>query len=211
MTKALLKLCILAMGWSVALLWAHPAQAHRLNVFAYAEGDAIFLESSFNSGRPAMGATVTLTDETSGDVLATGETDDKGACSMPIPAKAREGRLDLEVVVDAGGGHKGSWPLAAAEYLGADAAATAAAPPMDADAAPRNDAPAQVATGGVPAMDEAVLARVVEAAVEKKIAPMRAMLMEAQMAGPGVAEVVGGIGWIFGLMGVAAYMKSRRG
>jgi nickel transport protein len=36
------------------------------------------------------------------------------------------------------------------------------------------------------------------------------LLMEQKMKGPGVTEIIGGIGWIFGLVGVWAYFMSRK-
>jgi nickel transport protein len=34
--------------------------------------------------------------------------------------------------------------------------------------------------------------------------------MEQKMKSPGVAELIGGIGWIFGMVGVWAYFISRK-
>ena len=38
-------------------LWAGPALAHKVNVFAYAEGDKVHTQSYFNDGSPAVGST----------------------------------------------------------------------------------------------------------------------------------------------------------
>ena len=48
---------------------------------------------------------------------------------------------------------------------------------------------------------------VVNAALDAKLAPIKRAVLG--QSGPGVVEIVGGIGWIFGLAGVAAYFRSR--
>lgn len=60
-------------------------------------------------------------------------------------------------------------------------------------------------------VDQAALQALVEAAVEKKIAPVRALLVAEKEKGPGLTEIIGGIGWLVGLAGLAAYAGSRRG
>ncbi|MDD3313408.1 MAG: hypothetical protein PHP91_14845, partial [Pseudodesulfovibrio sp.] len=78
------------------------------------------------------------------------------------------------------------------------APAEAAAPAAPAEAAAPAAVPAQADTAAI------------EAVVRREVAPIKQMLLEMHDAGPGVVEIVGGIGWIFGLFGVAAYVKSRK-
>jgi len=74
--------------------------------------------------------------------------------------------------------------------------------PSAAPASGESVPPGRADSGGVSA-DQ------VEAIVKREVAPIKLMLAEMHDAGPSVAEILGGIGWIFGLFGVAAYMKSR--
>ncbi len=60
------------------------------------------------------------------------------------------------------------------------------------------------------ALTRAELTEVVEAAVETKIAPMRRMLLDQEEGGPGLTEILGGIGYLFGLAGLLAYARSRK-
>ncbi|MHC1789121.1 hypothetical protein [Solidesulfovibrio sp.] len=86
--------------------------------------------------------------------------------------------------------------------------------PMAADApvAASQSVPAALQAGPtVATMDPAALEALVENAVEKKIAPLRAMLVAGQEKGPGLSEIIGGIGWLVGLAGMAAACRSRRG
>ena len=51
---------------------------------------------------------------------------------------------------------------------------------------------------------------IVDAALDKKLAPIITMLADSFDQGPKASEVMGGIGYIFGLVGVAMYFSSRR-
>jgi nickel transport protein len=68
-------------------------------------------------------------------------------------------------------------------------------------------------------VDSETLRAIVEEAVEAKVAPMRASLdgLQRQVAelgkdrGPGLVEILGGIGWIIGLMGLFVWLKRPAG
>jgi alpha-tubulin suppressor-like RCC1 family protein len=49
-----------------------------------------------------------------------------------------------------------------------------------------------------------------DAMLDAKLAPMKSMLAESQDPAPSMTEIIGGIGWIFGLVGVAAYFLLAR-
>jgi len=50
----------------------------------------------------------------------------------------------------------------------------------------------------------------VEKAVEKKLQPVIKILAESQQRGPTVKDIFSGFGYIIGLVGIAAYINSRR-
>jgi nickel transport protein len=45
--------------------------------------------------------------------------------------------------------------------------------------------------------------------MEKELGPVLKMLAELRGQGPSVSDILGGIGYIFGLMGVGAYFNYR--
>ncbi len=49
--------------------------------------------------------------------------------------------------------------------------------------------------------------------LDEKLRPIKDMLVELneKASRPGATEIVGGLGWIAGIMGIIAYIKSRRG
>lgn len=70
-------------------------------------------------------------------------------------------------------------------------------------------APAQSGSTKAESLTQADVERIVNSALDAKLAPIKRTLLEQVEAGPGLREIIGGIGWIFGLVGVAAYFKSR--
>lgn len=223
------------LGFVAALLLlaaSRDALAHRVNVFAYVEGDTVHMESYFNrSDRVHFGA-VSVRNAATGQVYLTGKTDEQGNFAFPVPPEAKAQKADLRIVLQAGEGHQNDWVIKAEEYAGAATAAPSApqpatpsaeatASPATSQAAPPAASPASgpqqavVAVTDRPCPDAASLRpmveQAVEAAVEKKIAPIRKILLDEQEKGPGMIEIFGGIGWLVGLAGLAAYGKSRAG
>lgn len=190
-----------------------PADAHKVNVFAYAEGGTITGETSFSGGRPAQNAEISVQDRATGAVLLQTRSDSRGTFSFPIPDRARDERLDLLIVVLAGEGHRNDWLLTAEDYL-----------PGQPDTAPGNrtypaaekqspaaiDRPAQQ-IAATPTWSEEHLQKIVEAAVEKQVAPLKRLVLETRQSGPGLRDIIGGIGYIVGIFGVIALIKSQKG
>lgn len=221
---------------SLALLavLAAPALAHRVNVFAYVEGNDVVVECSYSRSERVRFGDVEIFDAASGAALLAGKTDEKGEFRFPVPPAVRAAKADLRIVLKAGEGHQNSTEVKAAEYLSATPTAAqdaaAATPATPAVSATVNPPAAPVAAAGpvvaatapvqtvsqtsgqgasAPALDAAALERIVEAAVEKKIAPLRAILVAEKEKGPGLTEIVGGLGWLVGLAGIAAYFAAK--
>lgn len=201
----LLRICFCAA--LVFLSLPQAVWAHRLNVFAFVDGGEIQVESSFSRGNPARQGRVEVSDAATGVALVTGVTGEDGVFRFPMPDGARNRGHDLIVRVNAGEGHQGEWRIPAAE-LGrpsVDAVAvvrelqdTAAVPP-----------PAARSEQDI-SLTPQELEQIIDTALEQKLAPIRQMLAEQYSAGPSLRDIIGGIGWLIGLAGMAAYFKSRR-
>lgn len=193
---------------NISLMVVSQAQAHRANVFAYEDSGTIKVETSFSGGRPAMNAPIEVFDDATGAKLADAVTDAQGLCSFPIPEAARQGRLDMRIALTAGEGHRGEWIIKADEYLGAAGDASPAAAPQAAAPTPASveTTPAGAAVG----VDEAALKRIVAEAVNHELAPLRRSLAAMSEPGPSTRDIFGGIGYILGLFGIAAWTRSRK-
>ncbi len=192
------KACVVLLG--LLLLPGAVALAHRVNVFAYVENGEVVVECSYSKSKRVNHGRIEVRAVGSDEILLRGETDDQGNFRFPVPDKALNSGADLHILLQAGEGHQNDWTVAAAEFV---PVGTAPAPVPTASSAPARVGPSASSES------RAELEAVVNAALDAKLAPIKRMLLEQTEAGPGLTEIVGGIGWIFGLVGVAAYFKSR--
>jgi nickel transport protein len=192
-------------------LLATNCHAHKVRVFAYGDGDNIVGETSFNGGRTPKNVEIFVENAGDGSSLLTTLTDEEGRFSFPIPEIARKQQLNLRIVVNVGEGHRNEWLLEANEYLPEATAQSApvATPPIVEESVPRLTA---VTTGSEPyKVNEDLLRRIVEESIEKQLGPVKRMLAENRERKVSLQDILGGLGYIFGLAGIAAYLKSKKG
>jgi nickel transport protein len=168
-----------------------PAWAHRVTIFAWVEGDTVYTQSKFSGGRKAKGATVVVYDK-EGNQLLDGSTDEKGQFSFKVPQ-----RTELKVALKASVGHLAEWAIPAEEIMGA-----AASLPDDNTT---GELRGPIAVG----LSHQQVQAIIDESLDRKLAPITNMLANSLDRGPRVSEVIGGIGYIFGLVGVALYFSTR--
>lgn len=190
----------------VAVL-ATPALAHKIKVFATTEGTAITGYVYFPGGSRPAGAPVTVT-APDGSVLGTMTTDAEGGFRFEATR-----RIDHIVTVDTGDGHRGSF-LVKAEQLpralagDGEPAPGAIAGGFSAGAATAGGATAPAVAVGA-TFDPALLEDVIARAVAREVNPLREQL-EAYEEKVRMHDILGGLGWIAGLTGIAFFVLARR-
>ena len=102
---------IFFLSLAICYLWIlpAPADAHRVNLFAWIEGDIVHVESKFSSGRRVNAGKITILDS-EGSELLSGMTNENGEFSFKIPKKT-----DLKIILEAGEGHRAEWTIGAAD------------------------------------------------------------------------------------------------
>jgi nickel transport protein len=185
----------------LSLLLSSPAVAHKVRIFAWQEGETIHSEAKFSGGRPAQNARILVTDQQSGRLLIEGTTDSNGLFSFPQPDPAALSGGNIEITVDSGDGHKNSWIF----EIATTAAATA--PPTTLRVEP---ATAQRSEGQTITVSPEQLSLLIEQALDKQLTPIRRSLAESADKDPSIQDILGGIGYILGLAGLAAYFASRQ-
>ena len=124
----------------------------------------------------------------------------------------------IRVVLVAGQGHKNSYTLREDEIpkvkKGASAPAPAKSAPQPSGVAPKEAEKAPAPTTNLQSSKQ--LEQAVEEIVKRQNEPIvkmlgniQKLLLEQQNAGPSMKDIVGGIGWILGIVGIAAYFLSR--
>jgi len=196
--------CIAAMA-AIFLLTSPTAFAHKLNMFAYVEGDEIFAEGYFTDGKKAKNSTITVFDAADKQLLQ-GTSDADGQFTFAIPQQS-----DLRITVNAGMGHQAEFVLLKDE-LSEETTVTGTENKPASVLSSNNQAPAATATqipSATTSLDNDAIRAEVERAVGKAIKPLMREL-STMRAEKSLADIIGGIGFIFGLFGVAMYFKSRK-
>lgn len=93
------------------LLSAPACFAHKVNIFAYVEGDTVYTESYFPDGKKVEGGKIEVYDSQENKLLE-GVTDRKGQFNFKSPKKD-----NLKIVLIASMGHKNSYTLSKNELL----------------------------------------------------------------------------------------------
>ena len=211
---------LLLLALVVLLLSFQDAMAHRINIFAVVEADQLRVVCRFSKSSPARDCPVTVFNKRSNAKLAEARTSGEGIALIPVTAAMKSAPEGLRIHINAGEGHENDCFVEPAELALADTAPAGTIEAPAPQAAPAQAAPAAQAAGqhaGQPAgqalagISHEELAKLIESSVERRVAPLRAMLAAEAERGPGMTEILGGIGWILGIFGTAALCLSRRG
>ncbi len=198
---------LLAAITTILLLITPPAFAHKLNMFAYVEGNEIFVEGYFTDGKKARNSAITVFDAADNELLR-GISDEDGQFGFAIPQQS-----DMRITVNAGMGHQTEYSLLKDELLdesllGSTSVTDMPTPaPQTASTTPQPDGPLTPVTAV--SLDNSALRSEVERAVGKAIKPLMREL-SAMRAEKSMGDIIGGIGFIFGLLGIAMYFKARK-
>ena len=179
---------------------SHAALAHKMKVFAAADGAVVSGYVYFSPGGRAQDAAIIATIP-DGTVIFHGRTDSEGGFRFEAGQ-----RTDLRIAADGGDGHEASFIVKAAEL------------PEDLPALPPPGRTAMVPASGAAAEPAAVLpvtgqqpaelAALVEQSVARQVRPLREQLDAFQDAVQW-HDVLGGIGYIVGLAGLAYGLAMR--
>ncbi len=175
------------------------SHAHRVRVFAFISGQEIVVEGNFGKGRPALNSEVTIVRSSNREVICKGRTDDKGEYRCPVPAQLHD--VPLEVTLDAGQGHQAGWTLEPERRNAVSSVKNALA--VHEPAEPRGRLQQHI--------NQDELLRAVEEVVSREIEPLKRMMLEEQDNGPGLQEIIGGIGWIIGIASLLLVIRTQKG
>ena len=195
-------LCILSMT-------VDTASAHRVNVFAWVDGDTIHVESKFSGGKKVKAGKIMVMDPQGVELLA-GLTNDKGEYSFKVPKQS-----DLRITISTGQGHQGEWIVRATELQGlvSDEQSETGTrerlrPKKDSTVYKPSLPPGTAVTGD--SIQAENLEAIIESVLDRKLKPIIRMLAETQQKGPNTKDILAGIGYIIGLVGIAAYFHNRK-
>jgi cobalt/nickel transport system permease protein len=181
------------------------AHAHRVNLFAWYDGKMILAEGYFSGGTKAMNSTILVLDSEGKEVF-NGMTDKKGEFSFKPPENG-----EYRLVLEAGMGHRaealvsvqGMESGTGAPETGQAGPQTAGSPELKGDGQAAKDAHKGTVT---------LTSIEFEQILDRKLNPLKEQLLRLAEQGDrvGFRDVVAGLGYIAGLMGLAMYLTQRR-
>ena len=177
-----------------------PVFAHKVTVFAWVEGDIVFTQSKFSGGKRVVGGNITVYDDKE-NILLKGETNNQGEFSFPLLQKP-----PLVIELNAGMGHMARWRIEPDDVTEIDKAST---PPND-QIETQDNRPSPVRYKDTSYENKDELTALIEEILDKKLAPIMKILADSQQKGPSLSDIMGGIGYIIGLVGIVAYFKNRQ-
>ena len=178
----------------VSMLCSPAVFAHKISVFAYVEDNSVFVDGYFADGKKAMKSKVIVHGQDD-RIVYEGMTNKEGTLDFPLPASDSS----LRVVINAGMGHQGEYTIPKDEVTGVTEV-TAVVEVSDVD---KVDNLAQMP------IDHGQLELIVKQAVSEAVKPLVRELA-ASREHTSFSQMVGAIGYIFGFMGLLAYMTARK-
>jgi len=173
------------------------AFAHKVNIFAYVEGDKVYTESYFNDGKKCIDSKIEAFDK-QGNKLLEGLTDKEGTFSFEVPA---EGVIDgdLKLVLTASMGHRAEYIIRADE-LG----------DIKGLMEENIEEPVSAVYTETSSIDLKEIQSIIEDTLDEKLKPIMREIKKSQEDKISLTEIIGGIGYIIGIFGIIAYFLSRK-
>lgn len=196
----------------VLLMGTTEAWAHSFNCAASVEGDVVRVYSWFGGRRATYPDNAPVRVETpDGTLLHEGRTDANGEYAFPLTV-----RVELRITVDGGTGHvaqttvpESDLPASLPEWVPGMSLEDVAAGGAESVAEETSQEAADAGARGLSGVDGAELERMVRVAVQEEIRPIRRELQVYREA-RGLQDLLGGIGYILGITGLAFYVLALR-
>jgi len=185
-----------------------------VNIFAYAQDGKVHAEGYFVDGTKCKNSIIEVIDNKTGQKLLEGRTDDNGQYSFDIPRA-----VAMKLILRAGIGHQNEYVLSEDEVRGAmplSKRTTEKQAGQQKSAAPdpkpmKIEQTAEIQNATRPPGPTQDMEELVGKVVDSKLQPVMRILvkLQEQSEKPGLTEIVGGIGYIIGIMGLIGYLKGR--
>ena len=165
------------------------AFAHKVNIFAFVEGDTVYTESYFPDGKKVEGGKIEIYDSQNKKLLE-GITDNEGQFNFK-PTK----KDNLRIVINASMGHRNSYILSKDELPEL----------VNEDKKMSSNANRRIAE-----IDAEQIRKIVDASLEQKLRLVMQKLARLEEERVSYRDVIGGIGYIFGIAGIVFYCLRKR-
>jgi len=195
--------------------------AHNVNIFAWVEGKQVHTESYYPDGKMVSGGEIEVYNS-KGKLIIKGKTDEQGRFSFEVQKPE-----EIVIVLNAGMGHRAqitlkeqaleSEGLKSDEKKGKEVQKEkengSLSEPSELKEDKGKKTPPEIGDmekALVLDLTEDRIRQIVREEVSKEVAPLARSIALLHEKKPGLTEILGGIGYIIGLMGIILYFKSKK-
>ena len=190
LAKSYNKLIVVSIFLILSLLMANSTSfAHKVNIFAYVEGGTVCTESYFPDGKKVENGTIEVYDNRENKLLV-GKTNKEGQFNFRLPGKG-----NLKIVLIASMGHRTSYNLSVNEQ-------------PDIQIYKKESKDLQLEK--MVTVDLEQIKGIIDSSMDRKLKPIMREIITSQQK-KSFTEIIGGIGYIFGIMGIILYFLRKKG
>lgn len=188
--------------------------AHKVNVFAYVEGEKIYTESYFNDGKKCIDSKIEVFDN-QGNKLLEGLTDKEGKFSFEVSSE----KGDLKIVITASMGHRAEYTIRTDELRDTiGSIEESIEKPIFSEKRDESFLAEMISeekeaiSPEISSLDLDLneIRSLIEDALDEKLKPIMIEIKKSQEDKISPTEIIGGIGYIIGIFGIIAYFLSRK-
>ncbi|MDI1472174.1 Additional component NikL of nickel ECF transporter [Thermodesulfovibrio sp. N1] len=168
-------------------------EAHKVSAYAYREGDKVAGECYFVDGSPCKNSIVAVYDSKGKKLLQT-TTDEKGKFSFKTQETG-----ELKIVISAGEGHTAEYRLEASEK-------------SEKKEIKKQEPFKEAEKKQAPSINRDEMKQIIDEVMDAKLQGIKNEILDLrkQMDKINIRDIIGGIGYIFGLWGLIMLIKRRK-
>ncbi|MDI6715266.1 MAG: hypothetical protein QMD43_09645 [Thermodesulfovibrio sp.] len=174
-------------------MYTTTAEAHKVSAYAYREGDKVAGECYFVDGSPCKNSIVAVYDSKGKKLLQT-TTDEKGKFSFKTQETG-----ELKIVISAGEGHTAEYRLEASEK-------------SEKKEIKKQEPFKEAEKKQAPSINRDEMKQIIDEVMDAKLQGIKNEILDLrkQMDKINIRDIIGGIGYIFGLWGLIMLIKRRK-
>jgi len=166
--------------------------AHKVTIFAYVVGETVYTESYFSDGTKVKDGEIVVYDR-QGNKLLEGKTDKDGLFNFKLPKKD-----ELRIELNATMGHKASYILSFDEI------------PKEVIEKSEKANIKKTNEEKITQVNLKQIKNIIDDSLDEKLKPVMQQLKKIEEKRISFTEILGGIGYILGLMGIIMYFLSKK-
>ena len=184
----------------------YPCFAHKVSLFAYSESGRVYTESYFPDGSPVIDGDILVYDS-KGNLLVKGKTNKKGLYDFKIHKYD-----NLKIVLNASMGHRAEFTINKDDLVMGEKGESDSNLNTDFQINGQEKSDNETISGsesGV-SMGNDEFRKIISEELSKQLKPVIRKLTMLSQHRVGITEILGGIGYIIGLMGISMYFLSKK-